>query len=148
MKTLYFDSSYLFRLYSNETGAAEVKRLAGKCETIVSAWHARAELASILLRKRREVGLSKEDVIEIHLQFRDDQENGLLAFLPFTDPVMIRLESVMAGAPANSFLRAADALHLACAAEHGFTEVYSNDRHLLAAAPLFGLHGIDVIGAT
>lgn len=86
-------------------------------------------------------------MIEIHLQFRDDQENGLLAFLPFTDPVMIRLESVIARAPANTFLRAADALHLACAAEHGFTEIYSNDRHLLAAAPLFGLRGIDVMGA-
>lgn len=38
-------------------------------------------------------------------------------------------------------MRAADALHLASASAHGFREIYSNDRHVLASAPLFGLRG-------
>ena len=32
------------------------------------------------------------------------------------------------------FLRSGDALHLACAEEHGFDEVYTNDRHMLKVA--------------
>jgi len=55
------------------------------------------------------------------------------------------MESVLAAAPVTTKIRAADALHLACAAEHGFSEVYSNDRLFLAAAPLFGLIGVNVI---
>jgi predicted nucleic acid-binding protein len=39
------------------------------------------------------------------------------------------------------FLRAGDAVHLATAAEAGFGEVWTNDRHMLAAARAFGLRG-------
>lgn len=38
-----------------------------------------------------------------------------------------------------------DASYLSTAAEHGFAEIYSNDTHLLAAAPLFALRGVNVI---
>jgi len=36
-------------------------------------------------------------------------------------------------------------VHLAAASEHGYREIYTNDRHMLASAHYFGLAGIDVL---
>lgn len=142
---LYFDTAYLFRVYSTEPGHEAVKALLAETGQLATAWHGRAEFASILLRKRREASDTPEQLASLDDQFRIDCRTALIEFLPLTEAVMIRLESVLASAPATTNIRASDALHLACAAEHGFTEVYSNDRHFLATAPLFGLRGVDVI---
>jgi len=37
-----------------------------------------------------------------------------------------------------------DAIHLVTAADTGFTEIWTNDRHMLTAAPHFGLVGRSV----
>jgi predicted nucleic acid-binding protein len=143
---LYFDSTYLFRIYSEEAGHESVKKLLTQTnQPVAIAWHGRAEIASILLRKRREGADAPEHLASLAQQFRDDCQQQLIRFLPLTEAVMTHLEVVLATAPATTNIRAADALHLACAAEHGFTEVYSNDRLFLAAAPLFGLKGVNVI---
>lgn len=124
-----------------------MQELADQAESIAIAWHGRAELASTLLRKRREGALSEEAADEIRRQIQDDVALGLVAFLPLTEAVMTRLETVLAEAPATTNIRAADSLHLACAADHGFDTVYSNDRLVLAAAPGFGLKGVNVIAS-
>lgn len=143
---LYFDTTYLYRVYSTEPGHEAVKMLLGKTERLLTAWHGRAEFASIVLRKRREKSDSAELLASLETQFQTDVKSGLIEFLPLTESIMLRLEETLRSAPSITNIRAADALHLACAAEHGFTEVYSNDRHFLTAAPLFGLRGVNVIG--
>ncbi|TSA33407.1 MAG: PIN domain-containing protein [Verrucomicrobiaceae bacterium] len=142
---LYFDSNYLFRLYSTEAGYEQVQALADQSDGIAITSWARAEFASILLCKRRESAFSPQTAEEVLLQFEDDLTTGAVTLLAVDDAVMRHLETTLRTAPASTFLRATDALHLACAAHHGFTEVYSRDRHFLAAAALFGLRGINII---
>ena len=50
--------------------------------------------------------------------------------------------------PGTVLVRSVDALHLACAHEHGFQEVYTNDRHMLLAARHFHLSGVNVLDDT
>lgn len=122
-----------------------VKAIIAQTGAVASSWLARAEFSTVILRKRREGHASPDAHGFIIQQFGQDCRSGLLNLLPLTEAAMRRIETVCATAPASTFLRGADALHLACAAEHGFSEVYSNDRHFLAAAPLFGLRGLNVI---
>ena len=141
---LYFDTSYLVRLYLDDTGCEPVRELAAQNE-IASCWHAQAEILCALHRGLREGRLDAEQYRAQLDQFRSDRAVGAFCWLPLADPILVRLDRIVTTAPAATFLRAADALHLACAAENGFTEIYSHDRHFLAAAPLFGLRGVNLI---
>ena len=143
--TPYFDTCYLVRLYLEDAGFEVVRDLAGESHTVVSAWHARTELIAALHRVFREHRLSRGAFQAALAQFVADSQSGLFDWLPLTEGVHQRVLQVFRKAPATAFLRSADALHLACAAEHGFETIYSNDRHLLAAAPLFGLNGVNIL---
>lgn len=143
---IYFDTSYLVRLYIRDNGFAEVRKLAASDEIVVSI-HARVETSAALHRAFRERRLGLEEFQHLLRQFQADYSTGGILWLPLTDTVFDRAECTFVAAPANIYLRAADALHLACAAHHGLPEIYSNDRHLLAAASLFGLRGVNLIAA-
>ncbi len=143
---IFFDTTYLVRLYLDENGSAAVRSLA-ETAPIAASWHAQAELLCTFHRAFREGRLDKEAYQAQRSQFSSDQSASLFTWLPVTEPTLSRLDAILAAAPATTFLRAADALHLACAAEHGFNEVFSNDRHFLAAASYFGLQEMNVINA-
>lgn len=141
----YYDANYLFKLQCVEHGTAEVRAHAATVNRLCTAAHGRAEYASAAFRKVREGAATKRDYQLAILQIQADAGTGNLQFLPLTDSILDRIEAAFASAPATLYLRAADALQLATAAEHGFAEIFSNDRHLLAAAPAFGLKGVNVI---
>ena len=143
----YFDTSYLLRLYLRDSGFEVVRDLAGSGTVVASAWHAQAEILAAFHRSLREGRLTQGAYRSAIAQFLTDSEDGLFHWLPLSDSIQERLEQFFWQAPATTFLRAADALHLACAAGHGFKHVHSNDRHFLAAAPLFGLKAINLIAS-
>lgn len=141
---IYCDTSYLVRLYLAESGSAEVRELCANWR-VCSADHAQAEVPAAIHRAFREGRLDPAVFTASLEQFALDQASDALKWLPLTPRLFSGMTARFSQIPRTTFLRAADALHLACAAEHGFTEVYSNDRHLLAAAPLFGLAPRNVI---
>ncbi len=139
MKPAYYDTTYLLKLQIVENGTREVRNHASTLSEIHTAQHGRAEFISAAFRKVREGAASLADLRRLIAQLHSDRASGAIVFLPLTDAIIDRLESVYLSAPATTYLRAADALHLATAAEHGFSEIHSNDKHLLQSAPLFGL---------
>ncbi len=145
MNQAYYDANYLFKLQCVENGTAEVRAHAATVNILCIAAHGRAEYASAAFRKVREGSATQSEYQLAIAQVKADAATGNLKFLPLTEAILDRVEQAFASAPANTYLRAADALHLATAAENGFTEIHSNDKHLLAAAPLFGLVGVNVI---
>lgn len=141
----YYDTAYLLKMFRPEPGADAVRAHAATVDVLVCSLHGRAELIAAAHRKIREGSATHAHLDALLAQITADEAAGALHWLPITDAHLARVETVFRGAAATVYLRAADALHLASAAEAGFAEIYSNDRHLLASAPLFGLRGVNVI---
>jgi predicted nucleic acid-binding protein len=141
---IYLDSSYIFKCYINEPGTPRVLSLVQNSSGCSSSLHARTEFWSGLHRRVCETVTSIEDARKIWRQFEEDERTGVWHWLPLNDIVIRRACDVFEKLPPEVFLPSGDALHLACAAENRFTELYSGDRTLLSAATHFGLNGISV----
>lgn len=145
MISAYYDTNYLFKLQCNEHGSIEVQAHARTVDQLYCSLHGKAEFISAAHRKIREKAATAADLSLLLAQLHNDTAAGGLRWIAIGEPIINRVESVYRSAPAHTYLRAADAIHLASAAENGFREIFSNDKHLLNAAPLFGLQGINLI---
>ncbi len=142
---IYFDAAYIAKCYPNEPGAARVRAIAHDAEGLASCELARLEFVCTLQRHLREGHVKPREARQILDEFRADEEGDVWRWLPITSLLLRRVADDVARLPSQGVLRAVDALHLGAAREHGFREVYTNDRHMLAAAHLFGLSGVNVL---
>lgn len=143
---IYFDTSYLARLYYRDAGWQAVQKLAAT-DHVACALHGQAEMLAAFHRKFREGAIRPAHYAALLGQFAADDRASAFQWLPLARETLDLIGGVYGGLSAGVFLRAADALHLAAAKQHGFKVVHSHDTHLLAAAPHFGLEGRNVIVA-
>ncbi len=141
---IYFDASYLVRLYYEDFGFQAVRHLAAT-DTIACAQHGQAEVIAAFHRKYREAGLTSTAFRLVVQQFADEIRADAFRWLPLSPAILDRIRVDFGTLPRRNFLRASDALHLTVASENGFREIYSNDKNLLAAAPHFGVRAVNVL---
>ena len=140
----YFDSAYIAKFYLDEPESEAVRGLAESLGQVRCAAIGQIEVATAFHRKFREGAFDGGAFREVMAQFDDDCGQGLWTWLPLTTALAAKTAAAFARLPRPMFLRAADALHLICAQEHGLAEIYTNDRHMSAAARHFRLKPMTV----
>ncbi len=142
---IYLDTCYILKCYLTEHGSREVRDLTESADGLASCSLARLEFAAAVHRHQREGKLSESEAKAVFASFESDEEAGYWRWYGVTQALLDSVFSTYKSLAPSLFVRTNDALHLACALEQGFQEIYSNDRHLLAAASAFSLDGINVI---
>ena len=141
---LYFDTAYVAKCYLNEPDGKSVRQLAMQATELSSSAWSVAELACVFHRHVREGAVTRRQATRMRKLFREHVERGTWNLLPVSEGLLLQVETLTASLPASIYLRGGDAVHLVTAQRAGFTEIWSNDKHLLAAAPRFGLRGRSV----
>lgn len=142
--SVYLDSAYLAKFYVNERDSGAIRALIRRADCLVSSAWALGEVTCAFKRHLREGALSTSQCLELTRAFLKHVDEGVWILVPVSDALLKRMVSLVSAAPAGVYLRAGDAVHLITARDIGETEIWTNVRHLLAAAPHFGLVGRSV----
>jgi predicted nucleic acid-binding protein len=142
---IYLDTSYIVKCYVSEPGSEQILAWLEGRRGLVCSWHGRIELYSAFHRHFQAGRLTAAQVRKVTRQLEADEADGIWSWLAVT-PALIRQGCcTLAGLDRKTCLRAADALHLAIAADAGCEGLYSHDRHLLEAAAVFGVTAHDIL---
>jgi predicted nucleic acid-binding protein len=142
----YFDSTYIAKFYVKEPESDAVRQLAESLGRVHCCALGRIEVTSVFHRKWREGAFTEGQFHEVCAQFADDCAAGLWTWLSVTDSLIANTAESIHSLSKRITIRSADALHLVCARAHGLRRVYTNDRHMLLAAPAFGVEAIAAKG--
>jgi predicted nucleic acid-binding protein len=138
---VYFDSAYIVKYYINEPESDQVRTLARSSDSVRSSLLALTEVICVFHRQMRDGGLSpKFGDLAINL-FRSHVDEGLWDLAPVSEQRLKMASALVRNLPRAVPIRAGDAIHLATALSLGEPTLWTNDRHLLAAAKHVGLEG-------
>jgi len=138
---VYLDTTYIAKFYINEPESVRIRDLVRNAGSIHSSLWALGEFHCVLHRQMRDGALSSRIARELALRFSEHTAEGLWNLVPVHEALLRRTAALMISAPPGLFIRTADAVHLSTAQEMGERQAWTNDRHMLAAAPWFGLEG-------
>jgi predicted nucleic acid-binding protein len=133
------------KCYLNEPGSDTVRSLASQSPSIATCELTRAELPAVFHRHLREGRLNKRACAIVFEQFHADIEAGVWEWLPLDERLWAEIDRCFRDLAETVFLRGADAVHLACARQHRIKEIYTSDRHMLAACEALDLLGCNPI---
>jgi predicted nucleic acid-binding protein len=143
---IYLDTCYIIKCYLTENGSAEVRRLTAAADGLASCTLAKVEFAAAVHRQMRESRLDAKQATQVLDSFESDCLNGYWCFFGLSESLLTSVNRLIRRLDRNIYIRTNDAIHLVCARENGFREIYSNDRHLLAASQSFAIKGVNIIG--
>jgi predicted nucleic acid-binding protein len=141
---VYLDTAYIVKYYLNEPDSPAVRAVIKSAPILYSSIWALAEAQCVFHRQMREGAVTVKAARELARLFLEHVEYGLWNLIPIGQPLLKRAAAIVMSAPPSVFLRTADAVHLTTAMDLGEREIWTNDRHMLSAAPRFGLVGRSV----
>src|SRR5262249_34429096 len=96
----------------------------------------------------RERHITRREATDLLKEFEQDEKDGVWHWFGVTSSLVEVARDTVLRVPSRVFVRTGDALHLACAREHGLKNVYTNDIHLLRAAKYFQVAAVNVIASS
>jgi hypothetical protein len=101
-------------------------------------------MACVLHRYVREGWINREQAMSVRHSFLESVHQGTWTLIPVSEGILRVAIALIPELPDGVLLRAGDAIHLVTSSQAGFAEVWTNDRHLLRAAPHLGMAGRSV----
>ena len=138
---MYLDSAYIAKFYLNEPDSPRVRRLIAGAGVLLSSMWALGEVTCAFHRHMREGWLSDVQYRALCRVFLEDVDAGNWTLIPVSERLLRQQVTLLIALPGTVHLRTGDAMHLTTAVDSGEREIWTSDRHLLAAAAHFGLVG-------
>ena len=95
-------------------------------------------------RRLREGQWTTADFQAAARQLQHHDVSGFWTWLPLDSAILEQASAVFLTLAPTVYLRAADCLHLVSALHYRFQDVYTHDKHQIAAATVLGLNPITI----